>query len=674
MYYGLSDAYKSHIKNSQYRQKFLLMETDVTSPIVKTYFDSADNDFTDFGISIDEYFCTGDDLRYGESPAATLSCEIVNENGFITNEDLGEPTAFIGVETSCVSASVMASVNAYVQSGSFVYTARDDGLYMDSTKLEDGKWFGLFLVQYLNDDGALDPPPSTIENLYAFGENGVVTYHTAQGTTVGGESGCTPFMYYKFKNKGVCMSITFDTSGLDEKWEFLFTEWADGEKVTYELCPMGVFPISGTKITSTGVISLQSVPDRMALLDRAADETIGKLIATGYPRTITNILTQIWTDTGVFCMGGYIPYHDWEIPENPFEQGTTYRQILGWIAELNLCAVRYSRHENEVMFVSPTDLDGDYVDQSYTINDIRADGYVMGMYPTHRVTGVLLTDAQGAVTKYGDQENPYHVYCNPLMSSLILDQYNRFLQTPVYNPISCTIINAEPWLDCGDTVNIPMTLTGNFVYADELLKALSTDNPHQVYAEEEAYDTVPILQRTFRWNGRCFADYRVEGNEKRSIDEAQLYATASPTVTEADLQNGFSGSTTQLLNPYGNLGKTGNILTSSESAVSVASGSAKTVSSQTLTKGVWLIVAYAQFASNATGYRKVLLSTTADSGTARSMNAKVNCNAVNGEDTAVQCVAFLRVDSSGETIYMNVVQNSGSALNVTPRFYALQIA
>lgn len=680
MYYGLSDTYKTRIKDSQYRQRFLLMSANVNSSAVTTYFDTMDNDFTDSGVSIDDYFCTGDDFRYGESPAATLSCQIINELGLITSNDLGSPTAFLGVETSTASVT-MTGVNAYVQTGSFVYTATDSGLYQGSTKLEDGKWFGIFAVQETVDEDDPLHPPVTTENVYAFGETGVVTYHTENGTTTGGESDSTAFMYYKFaKGKGVLLNINYYPTAQMEheetEWGYTFTEWKDGEKVEYELCPMGVFPISGSRITNTGVIDIQSVPDRMALFDQVADVTIDHLISAGYPRTIDQILRQIGTDTGFFCLRGYVPYVSEEIAANPFEYGTTYRQMLGWLAEYNLCTVHMSRNEAEVWFISPTDLNGlsGTVLKTYGIDDISSDGYVIGMYPTSPVTGVKLTDVQGSVIKYGGQDNPYQVYCNPLMPGLILDQYSRFLQTPVYNPISCTIINAEPWLDIGDVINIPMSMDMNPVYAGGYMEALSDEEMVAVYNAELQYDTVPIMQRTFRWNGKCFADYQMPGSEKRSNDEAASYSGYSTAVSEADLLGGFSGRINSLTNSYGNIANTGNVVTSSESAVSVSSGSAKTLSSKTFTQGVWLVMAWARFASNATGYRRVLLSKTQDSSTARSMNASTIARAVDGANTEIEVVTVVRISNSGETIYMNAVQNSGSALNVTPRFFAVQIA
>lgn len=91
----------------------------------------------------------------------------------------------------------------------------------------------------------------------------------------------------------------------------------------------------------------------------------------------------------------------------------------------------------------------------------------------------------------------------------------------------------------------------------------------------------------------------------------------------------------------------------------------------TLDKGVWLIIGYAEFASNATGVRALRLYNDTDS---LSLASTEDVRpAVSGSATRIQSVKTLAV-SSTKTIVLQVYQNSGSTLNVSYGIEAVRIA
>lgn len=126
----------------------------------------------------------------------------------------------------------------------------------------------------------------------------------------------------------------------------------------------------------------------------------------------------------------------------------------------------------------------------------------------------------------------------------------------------------------------------------------------------------------------------------------QLIGTADGTLT-------WGG---QDLNPQKETGYFPNTL-------SVPSGSTATeLTSFSITKGTWLVCYSADFASNATGYRVVRISASTTGGGVNRL-AEVHAGAANGTTTRLNGSAILRVGAT-TTYYLNVIQNSGSTLNV----------
>ena len=118
--------------------------------------------------------------------------------------------------------------------------------------------------------------------------------------------------------------------------------------------------------------------------------------------------------------------------------------------------------------------------------------------------------------------------------------------------------------------------------------------------------------------------------------------------------------------------KTFSVSNTNGSAVSTASGTAKTVQEVTLTAGTYILECAAEFASNATGYRNLRLSTTNNGGALDRYSART-VQAANGSTTRIGFTYPVTL-SATTTYYLVAQQNSGGNLNVTPGYRYLKIS
>lgn len=196
--------------------------------------------------------------------------------------------------------------------------------------------------------------------------------------------------------------------------------------------------------------------------------------------------------------------------------------------------------------------------------------------------------------------------------------------------------------------------------------------------EKDATRFRQIQQERINRNFRRLLEITVEaglGTEyKQVIEELQsdvsdmqeTIATQADTIST--LSSTVAGHTTALNN-------IGTRLTTNPSAVSVAASTWKTVASLAFTAGTWVVFGTVQWASNSTGRRRAILSTSQDSSDNYSLMTSMEIKALN-DGSANTYVNFASVVSftSSQTLYMNAWQNSGGALSTTGRFYAVRIA
>jgi len=155
-----------------------------------------------------------------------------------------------------------------------------------------------------------------------------------------------------------------------------------------------------------------------------------------------------------------------------------------------------------------------------------------------------------------------------------------------------------------------------------------------------------------------------------SVSDAPSGETVVATHTFS--ANGFVPNQS-VLTSYGDLATTGiTVNDGNPSAVSVPTATWTTISSLTLTKGTWLVYATSRFASNATGYRRHILTGSESDTSSNAIQMDDANNAVNGTYTFCRSLNHYTL-TSNKTYYLRVYQNSGSSLNTTGRLYATKI-
>lgn len=101
------------------------------------------------------------------------------------------------------------------------------------------------------------------------------------------------------------------------------------------------------------------------------------------------------------------------------------------------------------------------------------------------------------------------------------------------------------------------------------------------------------------------------------------------------------------------------------SAVSVPTGTNTNVGSFTLSAGTWMCLISGRFGANNYNNRKVYLSDTSG-GSDLGIDAQIAKDAVPSRQTYIQFLYYTTV-TANTTFYIVAWQNSGSAINFTPR-------
>lgn len=107
--------------------------------------------------------------------------------------------------------------------------------------------------------------------------------------------------------------------------------------------------------------------------------------------------------------------------------------------------------------------------------------------------------------------------------------------------------------------------------------------------------------------------------------------------------------------------------------ISLATATWKAAASITLQANrTYLLIGMVSFAANSSGYRRLLFSTTAESSTPVNQFSNVVVSPASGIATRPNAVMIYR-PASNTTVYLNVYQNSGAALNITGYIQAMTI-
>ena len=155
--------------------------------------------------------------------------------------------------------------------------------------------------------------------------------------------------------------------------------------------------------------------------------------------------------------------------------------------------------------------------------------------------------------------------------------------------------------------------------------------------------------------------------------KSQTYSK-SEAVAKADIVNNLTNTATD--KPLSaNMGKhikdtLGTIINgdSNTSNISVQSGTETLISSITLTEGKWILVACCDWQPNANGYRQIAWLEGLNSNRAL---ANTTAPMSNAKETYQQHIRYL--STTGETLNLYALQNSGSTINAYPHVFAIKI-
>lgn len=490
MAYSVSQDFKDKIKDGAARKSCLVLFDDL-------FFSTSD--FTDNGVTFDQYFNTSLDLTFGDCPSDTMSFSVISHGG-LKAYGFGEAKAYLGVETDSQPFTMPTGYNGYIDVNGTVYSAREDGFYEDSTKLLDDPFYSVV------SDG---------EFVYAHGASG--SYKIEIGENTPEKIFLSIFMQRKLAN-GLSAVFASNTA----------TVWTDTEVITIEYVPMGVYNVEKPRSTIGQIVTIEDAFDRMKLFDKDASAFLSGLT---YPITIGGIYEALCTYIGVPYVSSTFTYSSTSYNASPFPgTAVTCRDVLSWIAERARSVAHFNR-------VGALDLVwcGSVNAEQLTPDQVQADGFTVAEYLTDAVDSVLLKSTVGTSLSFGTTfDNPYGIYGNPFIATISSADLDAYKAIPTYVPVTLNVFDADPSIDIGDLIGTLGVAKKYVAFADAMGVAL-TDRYGVVFAEEaDGEFSFPLMNRTLRFVSAIFAEYSATGNRYRTVDaeNTQYNALISPVTQE----------------------------------------------------------------------------------------------------------------------------------------------
>lgn len=198
--------------------------------------------------------------------------------------------------------------------------------------------------------------------------------------------------------------------------------------------------------------------------------------------------------------------------------------------------------------------------------------------------------------------------------------------------------------------------TGAYVVNSEVLCAIKGTRVTAFIPE----GTVSLAADSEKLNGQS-ADFYATAENLRAV-EAIATAGAELAQTANTVANAAKNVTDVI----------GGLISTSETeqlATTTQTGVATSIRKMHLTQGNWLVVFGVSFGANSTGYRTVGVSSTLNQDV-----ATARYSACTGANTIITDVAYRQVGASGQDLYLQAKQNSGSNLSTTATsMYAIRI-
>lgn len=540
------------------------------------------SDFTDGGVEIEEYFCTSNDLTYGDTPSSRLTFSVFGEGipdgySFFTS-DTGNPIIpMFGVEVASASYTFGSGVLAHIEVNdngtTRVVEGKTDGLYYNGTKIDNGV-YNTLLCNNAGNFLALPQTPDPVTPQYALVDfDGNTTDITMNDLNA--------FMIRKFAN-GASWSRT---DGNEAK------VWADGSVVTYELISGGWFDCEIKNVSKTYVGNVYTFSDLSGIMSRnddvtyytytpeqvvayLDDEDAGKFPPVQYPMTLTTLcdtLNYLIPESIIVDALDYENldaatrtalknrFNNISFASNPFHgRSINFRQILSWIGQITRTVAVESRASGGAIVPRWISIDGDRQHQQWDIaetvnySNIASSDISLAYTTILPVCRMVVEGVDGTVWDYeysGTKPNPdkystYYIGGNPMITSFTQSNANDYLDgIPNYHPCHFTVIYANPAVEVGDTIDAYCVYTGQVdAYGVPI------------------YDDIifPLMHRRMVFNGICFAaEYEASGGYQRESNEMYDIQNSITRNTNdiSDIQNaGYLTAATGVTSVNGNHG------------------------------------------------------------------------------------------------------------------------
>lgn len=524
------------------------------------------SDFTSSGVTVEDYFCTDDDLSYGQAPSSRLSFSIFGEgipDGYPFESDYtGNPLQpMFGVETAETNYTFGSNVLSHIeiknytindQTGDFenevtlTIEGRTTGLYCNNTKIHNGV-FNTLLSRTFGEVVAIG---SGIEILVGF-----------NGTAVGSISDNTGKGAYRFNQRkfanGASWAVIEDDPNLPVyqiKKNAIVWDKATGKKTTYEVVSMGLYDCEASNISKSFIGSIYTFSDLADILTRDDNsnywqytpDAINQYLSNNvsYPMTLTELCDTLYpmipvmpqTERSTSTIKNR--FNAIQFASNPLEGiSFTFRQLIQWIGEATRtnCLIdrRYPSPQCTPAWIGTS---VEHLDPS----DIGIDSVYLAYKETHTVDRVWVENTEGesrgeSVYERGDIGSPnmntYFVSNNPIVAAGVLnadsgidaDQYflDFMVDIPTYLPCSFKVLEANPAIEVGDMIDAYDAVfqdAGAFAINDNGTIRVIASSSAVAYGFRKSPNLVfPLMHRKIVFNGVSFtADYEATGNVYRT--------------------------------------------------------------------------------------------------------------------------------------------------------------
>ena len=498
-----SSDFHDKIKDpSTYPQNLVLRFSDC-------YLSANDGDIEESGVEFEEYFCVSEDLVYGECPSETMKATIINEGQILRTIKWGECRPYIGYRESIADAP-----NNYIQ-----YETTDDPEAENYLRFLAGDRFYIETEgggEVVNQNRCYsllvlvgDSPVEDAGTCYAFGDG--YAYKVDFTPSTGVYSNPTPIEPNRYMNtKMQSPRCVVWSHGNNSLWNCKFT--SDGKVSEWVYCPMGVFYVEKPANLSGDIVQINEARDGMRLFDVDATDFLAQM-QRNYPNgtSLDNWLNKIVDFVG--ASRGLVPSNytnDSRLFKYTPSSASTLRQVLSYLAEACKANFIFSRTGVLVAFRV-----GDSMVEEVGIDRIEADTLAVADYIARPTTKLINKNLNGKTHTSGSGDNVYYILGNPFVPDNKYVSFSDF-SFYAYNPLSCTVLEADPGVEVGDKVGIWLSADTYRLFIDNYNRVFSSSD-NKMYGEEITAVETPLMHRILSWNGVCTATYEAVGNPTRLI-------------------------------------------------------------------------------------------------------------------------------------------------------------